>query len=338
MMKNANLRTRTWLSAVVILGLALTMHSCKKTDHPASSESPANSIQQKQEGFIQYQPANIPAGFILYRKNGDSIVYMPGKEKEYFSQFKGIANARVTSCGDDPFFAPPVTYKGFTAVYSGCPSDPNTTVTCYFTIEAHAELNLVPTSTTKGRVKLVGGLNPTVTKTSANPITVTYLGSYYNSYGEEVNKFDINFSVTFTATEFCNYNEISVNTNPIPTDCIDNPTYAVTSTTDYFTPQTYKVYNYGVSTSPSTSGQMTAFPLITLCNNCHDPALGSSPTHDFQYRLQGSSTWTTVTYNDLNSHVISGLTSGTYEYRSRGKLKTDGTYTPYTNISTATVY
>lgn len=100
------------------------------------------------------------------------------------------------------------------------------------------------------------------------------------------------------------------------------------------TPQTYKVYPY-IANSTS-AGQLTAIPAITLCQNCHDPALGSSPTHVFEYRVQGTSTWTAVTYNDLNSHNIAA-SSRTYKYCSKGKLKADGTYSAYTPINTVVV-
>lgn len=324
-MKLRLLKAYAFVPLCLLLSAAI-FYGCSKS-HDAAN--PQQQTQQQSFAIVQQSPSKIPVSTILDLRNGDHIVYAPGQKPAGFSNI----DARVNGCGVDPWFTPPSIYRGFTAYLSGCPSDPSTTITLSFSIETHAEYNLVPTSATKGRLKLVGGFPyPTTTKTA--PLTATYSSSYYNSFGEEVNIFYLTFSITLSVSEYCNYNEISVGATGIPTDCDDVVVHTVDNATDYFTPQTYKVYPYFANST--SAGQMTAFPAITLCQNCHDPALGASPTHTFEYRLQGTSSWTAVVYNDLNSHTIT-VSAGTYEYRSKGKLKTDGTYSSYTAIGTVVV-
>ncbi|HYE55245.1 MAG TPA: hypothetical protein VD996_10390 [Chitinophagaceae bacterium] len=312
---------------LLAIGSVILLNSCSK--EPQLVQSPQPQVAVSNVATTIHSPANKPMGAIIYLRNGDSIVYEPGKPPVGFKD----PNARVYGCGVDPFFSFQPIYHGYNASLSGCTDDPNTVITFTFYMEVHVQYNLQPTSATKGRMKLIGNLfYPTTIK--SGDLSATYIGSYYNAYSEEVNKFSLSFTVSLTVDEYCNYEEIAVYTNAIPTDCDDNPSYVVTATTDYLTPQTYKVYPY--MATGTTPGYMTVFPAVTLCQNCHEPALGSSPEHIFEYRLQGSSTWTAVTYTNLSSHNIS-LPAGNYEYRSKGKLLANGTYSGYTPVYPVTV-
>lgn len=157
--------------------------------------------------------------------------------------------------------------------------------------------------------------------------------------GQNVRNVPIYFSFTLNNSDFCSHNNFYVNFIRVGTDCDDLSLISTSAVSDVFDPEIYTVPELFALNFNGASGthNMEIYPLYVLCTICHSPTLGITSDYKFSYRLQGASTWVETIITGLGSTYLSVPSAGTYEYKSKGKLKADGTFTEYSGVRTCIV-
>lgn len=217
-------------------------------------------------------------------------------------------------------------YKGF-SVERSCGGN-SYILTADFIHEVPADIGLY-TSHARTVGKLGLDDNP------LQPVSLQWveLGTFTNPWGVPMKRYQVAVSHTLTEDDYC-FSGTFTAAYRIATDCAAMPTIRASPHVDHLTPNTYKVYHFGASNSSSGGvHKFTVFPGIFLCFDCHEPALGGSPEHIFEYRAGGTTSWTVLTRTDYFSFDVFVPAAGFYEFRSKGKLKPDGTYSEYTPLS-----
>ncbi|MCE9672828.1 RCC1 repeat-containing protein [Myxococcus stipitatus] len=237
-------------------------------------------------------------------------------------------------CSDDYIDNHGIVYQGFTLDYSACGAGAPqpSTIRVSWTHDIPSGIAVDATSSSSyGRVRFDSGANQNV------PLSVTQLETFtHPGSGIAMTRYRVEYSASMAGVNYCTAANLTTNYR-LATDCDEWPLATSVANTTSLTPNTYKVYPYLASVSPSGSRMLTVSTEPLPCPNCHPPALGDSPEHVFEYRKQGTLAWTVVQRTNLSSFRLPPVSAGTYEYRSRGRLTPNGAYSDYTPIRTVTV-
>ena len=249
-------------------------------------------------------------------------------------------NFTLEDCGDFGY-AVSLTYNGFADYTTSC-LDPHL-ILLNWTLDMPASINPVVHTGNIGRLRIkpYGFIGDPGVIWKFLPLSFSYVSTFtHPTESIKMNRYKLSYLANIPKPEYC-ANSIFESTFKIFTDCPDMPSIQPITPgiiSESFTPDIYKVYQYwALNATVGTKHEIKADPLILLCTTCHEPSLGITPKHIFEYRLLGSSTWKTVVANNLLTLNISVPSSGDYEYRSKGLLKPDGTYSEYSTIQQVTV-
>ncbi|MFY1826279.1 hypothetical protein ACN47A_10230 [Myxococcus fulvus] len=221
----------------------------------------------------------------------------------------------------------PWRYEGFSTERPSC-REGTATLFVTFLHEVPARITVAPFHAhSVGKLGLDGQpLRPA-------PLHVQELDTFVNPWGVSMKRYRVTVSSTLLDQEHCAALTFTA-AYQLATDCGPLPIIKVSPRTASLTPAAYKVSSF-VAASTSSGGLHTfkATPASPPCSGCHEPALGPSPLHVFEYRLRGSATWLSVTRTDALDFEVQVSTAGLHEFRSKGRLAPDGTFSGYSPVS-----
>ncbi len=311
----------TFGSAFLIISI-----QCKKNaDHSATDSQDEKLVRAKK--FIE---SKLAKGEVV-----QTVSFQPGQfESKSSGKIIPLENGtRInTFCNATPTLDP-VSFSIKYTSSAGCSGSPS------YTFKAFLEFSITFSSGVTFNSLMSNfmtfHLSTTGTYTSPLSVSSTYLGQSGNTYFFKTADIDLDAN----GINYCNvdgfYIEImpvySCNGSPLQSTDVYN---TITSITNFSRCQTISPV-FAQRTS-NTTADISGWVTCTPCN-----FLGSEQ-FEFQYRQQGTSTWTTVNYDYyLGPYTIFSLSSGvTYEYRHRNKINTSlpGTtapcYGPYSSVGT----
>lgn len=322
-------RILSFLAVITIL--VILFNSCKKNDRVPENEQSAEKTTQKS---IMYRVANIKVQAGHEDVNGNLVPFTKKNNSDL------ITLGDFPGCGDRTYLID-FAYNG----YSTFDDHPNSTCYVYFkwTVGVpQGDIGIISSSFNKGYFRFLSG---SWINTSA---TYVYNGTYTvvdNGSNVTMDRYLIYYTFALSESDYCFYSTFNTYVR-LASDCSEVPTFQMVGSPSYivddFDPDTYIVYEYGAMNNGSNPSKhrFDVFPLIVSPPPCHEPTLGSSPTHEIQYRKQGTTTWTTVTSTNIATVTVdvTSTGAGVYEFQSRGLLlSSPTTYSPWSSISTVTV-
>ncbi|NTX39807.1 MULTISPECIES: hypothetical protein [unclassified Myxococcus] len=221
----------------------------------------------------------------------------------------------------------PVLYEGITTERKAC-SGETSTVFVNFLHEVPAGITLdLFQANSFGKF----GLDDKLAQRA--PLHLVKLDTFVNPWGVPITRYRISISYTLVESEYCRHATFSA-AYQLATHCPELPTIRSPPQTDSLTPKTYAVYPFIVSSASNAGAhKFVAIPSVTSCSECHKPALGPTPEHVFEYRRTGTTPWSTITRGDYLAFEVTVASAGVYEFRSKGRLKPNGSYSSYSPVS-----
>jgi hypothetical protein len=332
---NIKLTKYVTITTSFFLFVVIFLSGCKKLD---IFEDPKKELKTSMDGNSYYK-TNENVAMFQSDKDGNPLTDMQiAKLRE--NNLSNI-NLLSTTCDDwDPGMATSI-FKGHTAnIICSQPLTDMVNITYSYELSTPST-PLVSSTSNKGRVRVSAAAWPTFSpaKTFTVPLDIVYLTGedYYDPiFDVTMQKYIVTFIVSMTYSEFCSYNTYKSNFT-IEYECenIGTSTAAYQVDAQNFTPEGYQPISY---LADPLVGQIKFWPPIVLCTpQCHYPESGISTKHKIQYRLSGTTTWTTIILTNLNDYYVN-VDPGTYEFRSAGVVNADPEeYGDFTQIQTVIV-
>ncbi|MCY1080726.1 RCC1 domain-containing protein [Archangium lansingense] len=308
--------------------LVIATAGCKKQDPVALGSSASEAQHSPSSSVRTYSP----------RDEATAGGYVDASGHEHLVPIRVSTASRAAmnypGCGDDYIDNHSISYKGYSLDYTTCSSgSPQpSAIHVRWTHDIPSDIALdVTSSGSTAKLKFDSGAYQTIAPISVRPIgTYTHPGS-----GIAMTRYQVEYAVNMGSVNYCATSNFT-SSYRLATDCDEVPVVFPTTKTDSLSPNTYKVHPYIAKVS-SGSRAFTVSPGTLPCSGCHDPALGDSPEHLFEYRKKGTTTWTVIQRTNLSNFRVPVPSAGIYEYRSKGKLTIGGAYSDYTEIQTVTV-